>query len=157
MSPNATLKAYEESGSAIFYLLANGDDVVGVHSGSVFTLTFRNYQVVARLGPLAGSHADLIKDAKGQIAIITFADGARYYSHAITARWARDARDEVAEYNRLAGYMPGSVRNVPVVGYVPAEREAARQDPPRVVWSCRFCQTSNKDRTRCEHRGAPRP
>jgi hypothetical protein len=61
----------------VFYLLANGDDVIGVRYGTVSTLTFRDYQVVARLGQLAGSRAELMDGPQGPVTVITFADGAR--------------------------------------------------------------------------------
>jgi hypothetical protein len=135
-SPREALRAYTESGGIAFYFIANGDDVIGVRNGIVSVITFQDYREVARLGPLAGSRAQWMDGPEGPVAIITFADGARYYSRAIIASCTRDAAEEIAEYNTLAGYVPGPV------GYVPADRAPARQDEPGMFWSCRFCQTS---------------
>jgi hypothetical protein len=151
ISPREALKAYKDSGGVAFYFIANNNDAIGVRNGNVSAIGFNDYHEIAHLGQLAGSRAELLNGPQGPVAIITFPDGARYFSSAILADTVRDAQDEVAEYNRLAGYRPGPV------GYVPAARPPARQDPPGVVWSCKFCKTTNKDRTRCDHCGAPRP
>jgi hypothetical protein len=141
-------RAYTASGGHAFYSLGNGANDIGVRDGGVYALN--NYREVARLGLLAGSRAEFIRGPRFPVAVITFADGARYYSAEIPPKSARDAKREIAEYNRLAGFVPGPA------GYVPAEPPREQQDPPGVVWSCRFCKTVNRDVPRCAHCGAPR-
>lgn len=135
------LAAYEKSGGLAFYLLGNGSSMIGVRDGSVSVLS--NYQEDARLGALAGSRAELVAGRRYPVAVITFADGARYVSRELVVG-VRGAEKEVAAYNKLAGYVPGPR------GYIPPD-----DSRPGAAWSCRFCGTRNTDGPVCGHCGAP--
>ncbi len=145
-----TFKIYRDAGGfgVAFYLLGRDTGMVGVRDDSVHLLD-KKAREVARLGPLAGSRAEMLAGGRFPVGVITFADGARYVGRELLAG-VHGAAKEIAAYNKLAGYEPGPV------GYVPSPAQQAQHAQQQMVWSCRFCATMNMDRPTCAHCGARR-